>query len=118
MSFSDWIYSSYPNPGINGQWGLLHIIVLVLCIALIVAFALIFRKRSLRTRRIVIWVLVGLILFFEIARRVINLIKLNGGGILAIIYIVCFLVHGVLSLVGLSLLRQFSTKNFCITLRQ
>ena len=80
MSFSDWIYSSYPNPGINGQWGLLHIIVLVLCIALIVAFALIFRKRSLRTRRIVIWVLVGLILFFEIARRVINLIKLNGGG--------------------------------------
>ena len=80
MSFSDWINSSYPNPSIDGQWGLLHILVLILCIALIVTFALVFRKRSLKARRIVIWILVGFILLFEIARRIIILVKMNGGG--------------------------------------
>ena len=80
MSFSDWINSSYPNPGIDGQLGWLHITVLIFCIGLIVAFALIFRKRSLKTRKIVLWCLVGTILFFEITRRIINLVKMNGGG--------------------------------------
>lgn len=80
MSFSDWINSSYPNPSIDGQWGLLHILVLILCIALIVTFALVFRKRSLKARRIIIWILVGFILLFEIARRIINLVKMNGAG--------------------------------------
>lgn len=42
--------------------------------------ALIFRKRSLKARRIVVWVLVGIILFFELARRIINLIKMDGQG--------------------------------------
>lgn len=75
MSFIDWITSSYPNPSIDGRWGWLHITVLILCIALIVAIALIFRKRSEKSRRIILCVLVGLILLFEIARRIINLCK-------------------------------------------
>lgn len=75
MSFIDWIYSSYPNPSVDGRWGWLHITVLVLAIAIIVAIALLFRKRSEKTRRIVIWVLTVLILAFEITRRVVNLCK-------------------------------------------
>ena len=75
MTFLEWLTSSYPNPDINGQWGIWHILVLVLSIATIVTLALIFRKRSDKTRNIVMWVLVGLILFFEIARRIINLCK-------------------------------------------
>ena len=46
MSFLDWIYSSYPNPGIEGAWGPLHIIVMVLMAAFIVVSSLLLRKKS------------------------------------------------------------------------
>lgn len=75
MTFKDWIYSSYPNPAINGQWGLLHILTLVLCVVLIVAIALIFRNKSEKAKKIVLWVLVGFILLFELSRRIINFSK-------------------------------------------
>lgn len=75
MTFLNWLLSDYPNPKISGQWGIWHILVLVLSIATIVTLALVFRKRSDKTRNIVLWVLVGLILFFEITRRIINLVK-------------------------------------------
>ncbi len=75
MSFIDWIYSQYPNPSINGQWGWLHILTLVLCITIIVTFSLLFRKKSQKTKYIVIWALVGIIIAFEISRRVINLCR-------------------------------------------
>lgn len=80
MSFSDWINSSYPNPSVDGQWGLLHILTIVFCVGIIVAIALIFRKKSLKVRKIILWILVGFILLFEIARRIINLVKLDGSG--------------------------------------
>ena len=32
MSFLDWLYSRYPNPHIDGAWGLPHIITLVLVV--------------------------------------------------------------------------------------
>lgn len=75
MNFYEWITSTANNPKINGQWGTLHIIVLVACIGIIVTLALLLRKRSDKARKIVIWVLVGLIAFFELARRIINLCK-------------------------------------------
>lgn len=78
MSFKEWIFSSYENPRIDGQWGWLHITTLVICIALIVGLSLLFRKKSVKARRIVLWVLVGLILLFEIARRIINFCKATG----------------------------------------
>lgn len=87
MTFVEWLCSSYPNPKINGQWGLLHILVLVLSIATIVALALIFRKKDDKTRYIVICVLAGLILFFEIARRTINIVKTDDYGFKNILYI-------------------------------
>lgn len=77
MTFKEWLTSSYPNPSVSGQWGILHIAVLLCSIAIIVALALLFRNESYKTRRIVLWVLVGLILFFEIARRIINLCKMT-----------------------------------------
>lgn len=79
MSFIDWLYSSYPNPSINGQWGWLHIVTLVLCIGIIIAISLIFNKcqklNNPKAKKIVLWVAFGLILFFELARRIINLCK-------------------------------------------
>lgn len=73
MTFKEWLYSSYENPHINGQWGWLHITTLVLCIAIIVAIALLFKNKSQKSKRIVLFVIAGLILFFELARRVITL---------------------------------------------
>ncbi|MGN1212432.1 MAG: hypothetical protein ACI4TZ_00125 [Christensenellales bacterium] len=75
MTFKEWLYSSYENPHINGQWGWLHITTLVLCIAIIVAIALLFKNKSQKSKRIVLFVIAGLILLFEIARRVINLTR-------------------------------------------
>lgn len=75
MTFKEWLFSSYPNPSTNGQWGLLHIITLLLCIAIIVTVTLLCRNRSEKTRRAVLWVLAGLILFFELSRRIINFSK-------------------------------------------
>ena len=87
MSFVDWIYSSYPNPSINGRWGWLHITVLLLCLVLIVLIALVFRKKSEKTRRIVLAVLAGAILIFEISRRVINLCKATDYSLNSLLYI-------------------------------
>ena len=75
MKFIEWLYSSYPNPHIDGQWGLLHILTLALCVALIVSGALFLKNKDEKTKRIFLWVLAGIIIFFEVARRVINLCK-------------------------------------------
>lgn len=75
MSFEEWILSSYPNPSINGRWGLLHILVLVFCIGLILLVSLTMRKKSEKAKRIVLWVLAALILVFEVTRRIVNFIK-------------------------------------------
>lgn len=87
MSFRDWILSNRPsdNVAINGRWGWLHITTLVICIATIIILAIVFRKRSEKSKKIVLWVLVGLIFIFEISRRIINLIKTTNftvGGVL------------------------------------
>ena len=66
MTFYKWITSTMDNPSKPGQWGPLHISVLVGAIIAIVALALIFRKKSDKTKRIVAIVLASLILLFEI----------------------------------------------------
>ena len=75
MTFLEWITSSYPNPSISGQWGWLHITTLLICAGVIVALALLLRKKSDKARKIALWVLVGLILLFELSRRIINFCK-------------------------------------------
>lgn len=88
MTFNEWIFSSYDNPPIKGQWGLLHILVLILCIAIIVAISLIFRNKSEKAKRIVLFILVGLIFVFEITRRVVNIIKADYFTFDSIMYII------------------------------
>lgn len=76
MTFKDWIFSNHPEEDdFSGQWQFPHIFTLCLCIGLIFAIAFFFQKKNEKTRVTVLRVIVGAILFFEIARRVINLIK-------------------------------------------
>ena len=75
MSFLDWLYSSYPNPHVDGEWGPLHISVLVLAIAFIVCSSILLKNKSEKTKRIVLFVMAAIILLFGIIRRVVGLIK-------------------------------------------
>ena len=75
MTFHDWIYSNYPDFGvaINKQWGLLHILTLLVCILVPTVLGLTLRKKDVKTRQNVILGFAGAILLFELSRRVINL---------------------------------------------
>lgn len=75
MSFHDWLYSVYPeNSVINGRWGTLHIITVVLCVIIIGAIWC-FNKKSIKTRQNIIIILASLILLLEVSRRIINLTR-------------------------------------------
>ena len=75
MTFIEWLYSSYPNPHVNGQFGLAHILTMV-CIAIFVVLSTIFlKKKSQKSKRIVLFVIAMIILIFELARRGINFCK-------------------------------------------
>ena len=76
MTFRNWIFSEYPeNDRLAGQWQFPHIFTLCLCIGIILFIAFFFQKKDRRTRENVLRILAAVILFFEIARRVINLVK-------------------------------------------
>ena len=80
MSFYEWLFSTYENPRINGEWGPLHVSVLVACILLIVTISLCFRgtrANLIKQKRAVLWVMVGTILFFGVVRRVIGICKMD-----------------------------------------
>lgn len=77
MTFKEWFFGEsdkinpgFVNPDVNMQWKLPHILVLLTCIATIIALSFIFRKKNEKARRIVLWVLAGIILLFEITRRI------------------------------------------------
>lgn len=73
MTFRQWIYGEdFNNPRVNGEWGTLHIITLILCIALVVGLTFVFRKKDDKAKRSVLFVIAGILLFFEIARRIVN----------------------------------------------
>ena len=79
MSFLDWLFSTaehprFENPVINGRWGLWHILTLVICAALIVGFWLIAKKskNKAKTSKIIICILAGCILLFEIVMKSVN----------------------------------------------
>jgi uncharacterized membrane protein YwaF len=75
MSFKEWIFSSYDNPSIKGQWGLLHISVMILIALLVVGITLLLRGKDQQKKRVVLFVFAGLILFFELTRRIIFFVK-------------------------------------------
>ena len=74
MTLEQWIYGrDFNNPKVNGQWGTLHIITLVLCVALIIGLTFIFKNKDEKTKRKLIFVIAGVLLFFEVVRRIINI---------------------------------------------
>ena len=79
MTFEDWLFSTvehprFYNPVINGRWGLLHILTLAICAVVIVGFWLIVKKckNKDKARKIIISILAGLILLFEIVMKSVN----------------------------------------------
>lgn len=78
MTFKDWIFSNHPEgDSYSGQWQFPHIFTLCLCIAVILTLTFLFRNKNQNTRNNVVRILTLCILFFEISRRIINIIKGN-----------------------------------------
>ena len=77
MSFKEWLLGTYPNPAIDGRYGTLHIITLVVCIAVMIISSLLLKNKSMQCKRAVLVTYAAVILFFEIARRLVNLYKLE-----------------------------------------
>lgn len=81
MSFKEWLFSMaekplIDNPVINGRWGLLHIITLIISISLIVAFCFIVKKvaNKEKARKIIIISLASVLLFFEVVMRFVRFV--------------------------------------------
>jgi len=95
MTFTQWLFGGIPNPEINGRWGPLHILTLILCVGCILGFHFLAKKsrNPQRTKSIIIHTLAGLIAFFEVMIRFVYFMKLyyfhqpemNGTGILWIL---------------------------------
>lgn len=74
MTFKDWIYGTgFDNPTINGEWGPLHITTLIICIGLIVGISIFFKNKDEKTKRKVLLIIAGILFFFEITRRIVNI---------------------------------------------
>ena len=74
MTFRQWIYGeNFNNPSINGQWGLLHIITLLICICLIISVSIIFKNKNYKTKRLILLIIASILLFFEVTRRIVNI---------------------------------------------
>jgi hypothetical protein len=76
MTFKDWIFSNHPEgDDFSGQWQFPHIFTLCLCIGIIVSFVFLFKNKNENTRSNAVRILTLCILFFELARRIINITK-------------------------------------------
>ena len=77
MTFFDWLFGGIENPGIQGQWGPVHISIMLLCVACIVGFYFLVRhaKNKEKTRKVILYTLSGSVLFFEVTIRIVNLLK-------------------------------------------
>ena len=77
MSFIDWLFSNRPE-GLelqNEPWGLLHIIVLLAVIGITIFIGFYFKGKDEKKKYTILFVIAMIVLFFEIARRVINFSK-------------------------------------------
>ena len=77
MTFIEWLYSERKEGVVvtSVPWGVLHIVVLLLVISLTIGISVIFKNKDLKYKKIVILTIAIGILFFELARRVINLTR-------------------------------------------
>lgn len=78
MSFSQWLFGGIDNPFQAGQWGPLHIGVMLSCVALILLFRFLAKhsRNPERTKKIIVFCLVGSIAFFEVMIRFVQCVKL------------------------------------------
>lgn len=78
MSFSQWLFGGIENPFKAGQWRPLHILVMLSCVALIIAFNLIVKRsqNKEKAKKIIVYSLAGAIAFFEIMIRFVQCVKL------------------------------------------
>lgn len=77
MTFSQWLFGGIDNPFKAGQWGVLHISVMLICIALILTFQFL-AKRSHdgeKTKRIILCTLICCSAFFEVMLRFMYFMK-------------------------------------------
>ena len=72
MGFIDWICSTYPNQNVDGQYGLLHILTMVICAAVVVGSSLLLRGKSDKTKRTVLFVYAASLVLFGLVRRVVG----------------------------------------------
>ena len=75
MSFLDWITNSN-NPDLDKSeylFGTRHIIMLAITFILCVGLSLLFRKRSEKSKNVLLYSLASILLFFEITTRIVNL---------------------------------------------
>lgn len=79
MSFLDWLYSNRPEGYVREAlpWGILHIIVLLSVILLCIVVGILFRKKDEKSKKIILFIVIGVIAFFEITRRVVNFSRDN-----------------------------------------
>ena len=77
MSFNEWLFGQIENPWIPKQWGFLHILTMLICVGLIISFYFLVKKveNKDKARKIIIYTLASLILFFEVASRIVYFIK-------------------------------------------
>lgn len=78
MTFSQWLYGGIDNPFKAGQWGPLHIAVMLSCIALIIIFHILVKHSSNkeRTKKVILYSLVIAIALFEVTMRYVHCMKL------------------------------------------
>ena len=78
MSFSQWLFGGIDNPYKGGQWGPLHIAVMLSSVALIIGFSILVKHSSNkgRTKNTIVFSLVGAIAFFEVMIRFVQCVKL------------------------------------------
>ena len=78
MTFEEWLFEPiYNNPYYPGQWKFLHILTLIICISLILGFYFLvkYSKNQEKTKKIIIYTLCGLIIFFEIMSRFVYFVR-------------------------------------------
>lgn len=76
MSFHDW-WTNENNPSLAKSeylFGARHIIMIAIAVLAVVVLSIVFRKKSQKAKNILLTVLVSVLLFFEIASRIVNLI--------------------------------------------
>ncbi len=78
MTFAEWMFGGIENPFKAGQWGPLHIAVMICCVLLILGFYFIVKhaKDKEKAKKIIVFTLIGAIIFFEILIRYVRIVKL------------------------------------------